>query len=223
VQAERLAMAAQLAASLAHEINNPLQSVVGCLDLALEALDAGREPRKYIKVASSASGRAARVVSQLRELHRRSRLEAKQLTDINMLLDHVLVLCQKRCETGAIEVVWEQDSELPRLELMPDAMQQIFMNLVTNAIDAMPHGGRLMVSAQRTRQPSGVSISFADTGTGMSPEALERLFEPFHTTKPDGLGLGLFISQNIAQQHGGLIEVQSRVGEGTTFKVWLPA
>ena len=223
VQAERLGMAAQLAASLAHEINNPLQSVVGCLDLALEAMDAGREPYKYISVASKASERAARVIAQLRELHRRSRLEDKQATDINVLLDYVLVLCQKRCETASVEVVWEQNPDLPQLELMPDATQQIFLNLVTNAVDAMPRGGLLQVTAERSVQPPGIRIAFADTGTGMSPEVLERLFEPFHTTKLDGLGLGLFISQNIAQQHGGHIEVQSQAGKGTTFSVWLPA
>jgi PAS domain S-box-containing protein len=223
VQAERLSMAAQLAASLAHEINNPLQSVVGCLDLALEALDAGRKPRKYITVASKASERAARVVAQLRELHRRSRLEEKQATNINLLIDNVLILCQKRCRLSAVEVVWQKNPDLPDLELMPDAMQQIFLNLVTNAIDAMPGGGRLEVIAERTSQPPGVRVAFADTGTGMSPRALERLFEPFHTTKADGLGLGLFISQNIAQQHGGHIEVESQPGKGTTFNVWVPA
>jgi two-component system, NtrC family, sensor kinase len=87
----------------------------------------------------------------------------------------------------------------------------------------MPDGGRLQVTVERTAQPPGVSIAFADTGTGMSPETLERLFEPFHTTKLDGLGLGLFISQNIARQHGGHIDVQSQAGKGTTFSVWLPA
>ncbi|MFN2289611.1 MAG: PAS domain S-box protein [Anaerolineae bacterium] len=223
VQTERMGMAAQLAASLAHEINNPLQSVVGCLDLALEALDAGREPRKYIDVASKASERAARVVAQLRELHRRSRLEEKQVTNINHLVDNVLTLSQKRCRLSSVEVVWQKDPDLPQLELMPDAMQQIFLNLITNAIDAMPDGGRLQVSAERTAQPPGVHVAFADTGTGMPPEVLERLFEPFHTTKPDGLGLGLFISQNIAQQHGGHIDVESQADKGTIFNLWIPA
>ncbi len=222
VQAERLAMAGQLAASLAHEINNPLQSAVGCLDLGLEALDAGRDVRPFMVVAAEASARAAGIVAQLRALHRRSRLEERELTNLNTLLKDVLILTRKQCEDFRVEVVWQACSDLPSLQLMPGTMQQVFLNLVINAIEAMPQGGRLGVTMKRTEQPQGVSVEFDDTGTGIAPEMLEHLFEPFNTTKPEGLGLGLFISQNTVQQHGGSLKVQSRLGRGTTFTVWLP-
>jgi PAS domain S-box-containing protein len=222
VQAERLAMAGQLAASLAHEINNPLQSVVGCLDLGLEALDVGTDVRPFLQVAAEASARAAGVVAQLRALHRRSQLEEKELANLNTLLEKVLILARRQCETSRVEVVRQAGSDLPALPLMPSAIQQVFLNLMLNAIEAMPQGGKLGVRTKRTEQPQGVSVEFADRGTGMPPEMLEHPFEPFHTTKPDGLGLGLFISQNIVQQHGGNLSAQNRPGGGTKVTVWLP-
>jgi signal transduction histidine kinase len=105
---------------------------------------------------------------------------------------------------------------------MADAMHQVFLNLILNAVEAMPTGGRLLVQTARTQQPAGIEIEFVDEGVGIPPDQLDRLFDPFYTTKTDSLGLGLFISQSIVQQHGGHIEVRSRQGEGTTLTVWLP-
>ena len=102
-------------------------------------------------------------------------------------------------------------------------MQQVFLNLMLNAVDAMPDGGRLQVSTSRTDQPDGVRISFTDSGVGIAPDVLPRIFDVFYSTKPDGLGLGLSISRDIVEQHGGRIEADSFLGEGTTFTVWLPA
>jgi two-component system NtrC family sensor kinase len=112
--------------------------------------------------------------------------------------------------------------DLPSILAAPDQLQQVFLNLILNAVDAMPDGGRLRVSAVRTDAPEGVAVRIADTGIGISAEHLPRLFEPFHTTRPDGLGLGLYVSRNIVEQHGGRIEVESALGEGTAFTVWLP-
>jgi len=162
-------------------------------------------------------------VAQLRALQRRSRQEEAHPANLNTLVEKVLILGQKQCETCCVEVVWQPEADLPDLPLMPGAMQQVFLNLVLNALDAMPEGGRLHVTTESTEQPQGVKVVFADTGTGMLPEILDNLFEPFHTTKAEGLGLGLFISQNIVQQHGGRIDVQTRLGKGTTFTIWLPA
>jgi signal transduction histidine kinase len=101
-------------------------------------------------------------------------------------------------------------------------MQQVFLNLTLNAIDAMPDGGELHVEVTPSEDGDGVRISFGDRGMGIAADAIPHLFDPFFTTKSDGLGLGLFISQNIVKEHGGDIEVDSQVGEGTTFTVWLP-
>lgn len=223
IQAERLAMAGQLAASLAHEINNPIQSALGCLDLAVETLDEGEDPRSYLEVTIEAVARAARVVSQLRSLHRESPTERPQATDVHALLDRVLLLTRKRCEAGGVKVDVRAADPLPPLPLMIDGMQQVFLNLVLNAIEAMPGGGGLEIWIESTEQPPGVSVHFADDGGGLLPDVLDHLFEPFFTTKEEGLGLGLFVSQNIVRQHGGRIDAESRIGEGTTFTVWLPA
>ena len=101
-------------------------------------------------------------------------------------------------------------------------MHQVFLNLVLNAVDAMPERGQLQVSTVRSSQPDGVEISFTDSGAGISPDVLPHVVDPFYSTKPEGLGLGLFISWNIVEMHEGHIEVDSEVGRGTTFRVWLP-
>jgi len=222
IQAERLAIAGRLAASLTHEINNPLQSVIGCLGLAQEILREGGDVSQYLQVALEELQRAAGVVAQLRSLHRRPRPEERKHTDVNALLERVLTLSRKQCEDCRVEVVWTGAADLPTLLLTADQIQQVFLNLLLNALDAMPRGGRLRVSTTRTDQPAGARIVFADNGVGIGPDVLTHVFEPFHSTKPQGLGLGLFITGNILREHGGHIEVESQVGEGTTFTVWLP-
>ena len=101
-------------------------------------------------------------------------------------------------------------------------MQQIFLNLVLNAIEALHEGGRLTVTANHSNSPEGVCVRVSDTGVGIAPEAQDELFDAFYTTKDDGVGLGLYVTHRIIKDHGGHIDVESAVGEGTTFAVWLP-
>jgi PAS domain S-box-containing protein len=222
MEAEKLAIAGKLAASLAHEINNPLQTVIGCLGLAEERLAEGGDVSRYLQVAHEELRRTADIVAQMRDLHRPSRPQDKESTDVNALLEQVLDLSRKQCESQGIEVS-KQMADLPALPLVADQIKQVFLNLLLNAIEHMPQGGRLQVSTTYTSQPAGIRIAFTDSGAGIAPDVLPHVFEPFYGTRPEGLGLGLFISRNIVEQHGGQIEVHSRVGEGTTFTVWLPA
>jgi PAS domain S-box-containing protein len=222
LRAERLAIAGRLGASLAHEINNPLQSVIGCLGLAEEMLDDGAEVRRYLDIAMEELERAADIVNQLRDLSRKPETR-KEPADLNTLVEKALLLTRKRCQNRGVEVAWSPATELPAVLLAPDRIQQVFLNLVLNAVEAMPEGGRLGVSTAPTREPDGVRVTFADTGVGIEPETLPRIFEPFHSTRPEGLGLGLYISKKIADEHGGHIDVESHSREGTTFTVWLPA
>jgi two-component system NtrC family sensor kinase len=221
-QAEKLTIAGQLGASLAHEINNPLQAVIGCLGLAENTLQTGGDVSRYLEVAREELRRAARIVAQLRDLHRLSKEEPQERVDLNALLEEVLMLSRKKCQESGVEVVWEPAADLPPLPLVSDQVRQVFLNLILNALDAMPHGGELRVGTAWTGDPAGTHVTFADTGAGISPHALSRLFEPFFTTKPRGLGLGLYISHQIVEEHGGRIDVASQVGQGTTFTVWLP-
>jgi PAS domain S-box-containing protein len=222
IQTERLAMAGKMAASLVHEINNPLQAVIGCLGLAKGSLESGGDPSNYVRIAHQEVQRTARIVSQLRSLARPIQSVQKEPTDLNLLVSDVLTLNKKQLESKRIEAIWEPDEELPSLTVTSDAMRQVFLNLVFNAIDAMPQGGQLRVSTATTPSPAGVVVAFADSGIGIQPEVLPHLFEAFYSTKSQGLGMGLFVSQSIIQQHGGWIDVESQHGVGTTFTIWLP-
>ncbi len=222
IEAEKLAIAGRLAASLAHEINNPLQTVIGCLGLAEETLAEGRDASRYLQVAREELRRTADIVARLRDLHRPSRPEDRGPTDVNALLEQVLDLSRKQCQSHRIEVLRAM-ADLPALPLAADQIKQVFLNLLLNAIEAMPQGGQLQVSTTYISQPAGVRIAFTDSGGGIAADVLPHVFEPFYSTRTEGLGLGLFISRNIVKQHGGQIEVDSQVGEGATFTVWLPA
>lgn len=221
LQNERLAAMGRLAATLAHEINNPLQSVVGCLDLAGEGLAEGRDIGRYLQVAREEVQRLRRIVGQMRELYR-TETGARQPADLNRLVEEVLALCDRPCREGRIALDWQPAADLPPVAVAADRIKQVFLNLLLNAIEAMPTGGHLHVRTVRTGRPEGIRIEFHDSGSGIAPEALPRLFEPFYSTKPKGSGLGLFISYGIVKEHGGTITVDSRPGAGSTFAVWLP-
>jgi signal transduction histidine kinase len=138
-------------------------------------------------------------------------------------VEKALLLTRKRCKDWGVKVAWLPAAGLPSVSLVPDRIQQVFLNLVLNAVEAMPGGGDLRVDTSSTDQPRGVRIRFTDTGVGIEADRLPRIFEPFHSTRPEGLGLGLYISKRIVDEHRGQINAQSSVGEGTTFTVWLPA
>jgi len=222
VHAGKLSIAGRLAASLAHEINNPLSAALGCAELAVEAFNAGEDPSQHLHVLCDALGRTARVVTQLRELHGEQRSEERRPADLNQLVEHVLLLARKRANSAGVQISWKREETVTRLAIMVDSMQQVFLNLVLNAIEAMEGQGHLGVRLRHARQPARVGVAFADDGPGIPTEVLDVLFEPFNTTKARGSGLGLFISQNIVQQHGGSSEVETLAGRGTTFTVWLP-
>ena len=218
IYAEKVAALGRLAASLAHEINNPLQSVVGCLDLIHEGLSEGEDVTQYLDIAQDEVLRVVRIVNRMRDLHRPPS-EEKSLTDINNLITQVLDLSKKRFQELSVEVVWEPAPNLPAISVIADQIKQVILNLILNALDAMPEGGILWV---RTYLDDELRIEVADTGMGIAPEVLEHIFEPFYTTKPDGMGVGLSTSRTIIERHGGRIWVNSRPGKGTRFTIALP-
>lgn len=225
VQAERLTTAGRLAASFVHEIRNPLQSVIGCLGLAREQIAGLQDAavvacRRYLDVSHEELLRASTLLSTLGDLSRHSEPRERALTDVNALLQRIATLTAKQARDLGVVVTLDLADELPELLLATDSIEQVFLNGALNALDAMPGGGSLRITTERV--PGGVRVRLVDTGVGIPPDVLPRLFDSFFTTKEEGLGLGLFVCKGIITRHGGSIHLESAVGEGTTFTVFLP-
>lgn len=222
IHSEKMAALGRLVASISHEINNPLQSIQGCLTLADEELESDMRPDKlvrYLNVAEDEIERIAAIVRRVRDFYRPSSHEQTR-TDVHQTLESVLELSGKQLQHSEVTVVRQWAPDVPEITANADHLKQVFLNLVLNAIDAMPGGGTLTISTALAG--GAVNIDFADTGVGMSEETLARLFEPFFTTKAHGSGLGLSISYGIIEAHHGQISARSAVGKGTTFTISLP-
>ena len=230
IEAEKLALTGTIAASIAHEVNNPMQAVVGCVGLAIEKLEEAvrtangdvRAPLQLLQVASQEMQRAGHIIAQLRDLNRRSWPNAWRPVNLGDLVESVLTLSSGELSQGGIDLIKEVDPELPPVLLVPARIQQVIMNLVLNAVAAMPSGGELRVRVRPEPDRQWVVVEVSDTGVGMTAQDLSRLFQPFFTTKEDGVGLGLHLSRNILREHGGDITLTSTVDEGTTVVVRLP-
>jgi two-component system NtrC family sensor kinase len=221
VQAEKMAAIGRLAASIAHEINNPLQAIHNTLHLSLHKnLEDGKR-LQYTGLAQTEVQRLIEIVQRMLDFYRPSRGGAEP-TDINSIVENVLALAQKRLEHGDVHVQTHLSPDLPAVPIVADQITQVFLNIIINAIEAMPSGGDLGLETTLSEDGRWVLIRFHDTGAGMSPEQIANLFEPFYTTKTDGTGLGLAISYGIVERHGGEIDVSSQPGQGTTFVVKLP-
>jgi GAF domain-containing protein/CheY-like chemotaxis protein len=232
IHAEKMSALGRLVASIAHEVNNPLQAVQGCLTLVEEELDEQQRREtldRYLSVAGSEIERISTILRRMRDFYRPAR-EGLRSTDLHAVLESVLELTNKQLQHSDVTVERDWVEELPVIQTNPDHLKQVFLNLVINAIDAMPTGGRLHISTAlgqiqvgSGQQPRpAVCVEFTDTGEGMSPDTQSRIFEPFFTTKESGTGLGLSISYGIIQSYNGEITVASRAGEGTTFTIRLP-
>lgn len=224
IQSEKLALTGRLAASLAHEINNPLQTSIGCLGLAEEMLveNDDRDIKGYINMAIEELRRSARIVKKLRDLNRKTEQVEKFPVNLKKVMEGVLVLTKNKLYDRNITPVFSCQGAGPVVFASRDQMQQVLLNLVMNAIDALPNGGKIFLDLVQDEEHHGVLIKIRDTGVGISPENLDHLFDPFFTTKVDGLGLGLYICKSIIDDHGGELRVKSELGDGTEFSIWLP-
>jgi two-component system NtrC family sensor kinase len=221
VQAEKMAAIGRLAASLAHEINNPLQAIHNSLFLSRhEGLGLERRA-EYLGMAQGEVERLIVIVQRMLDFYRPSR-GGVQTTDLNEIVRNVLALARKRLQHGDIQAHVRLSNDLVAIPMVSDQISQVLLNLVINAAEAMPAGGDLWLETGRSEDGNDILLSVQDSGPGMSPEQISSLFEPFYTTKPEGTGLGLAISYGIVERHGGTIEVSSQAGQGTTFTVRLP-
>ncbi len=222
VHSEKLASLGQLAAGVAHEINNPLGTILLYSESMLKECAEDDPRRADLNVIVSETKRCKRIVADLLNFSRQHQVVA-QPTDLNALLQELADLGPRRIKTVSIPIVCEFDLRLPTIDGDPAQLRQVFLNLMVNAVEAMPQGGTLTV---RTRKGPGetVTVEVQDTGTGIPREDLGKLFTPFFTTKPigKGTGLGLAIAYGIIKMHRGQINVQSQIGTGTTFIVNLP-
>ena len=223
LQSAKLAAIGELAASVAHEINNPLTVILGSSAVLLRKMPS--DSAAYAKITNiiNAANRAGKIVRDLLDFSRR-REPKHESVSVNDLVRRSLDIVQARLASGGVAVRQELDEHLPPVIGDPDQLTQVFINLFANAVDAMPGGGILTVETSTLYADGAVSIKVNDTGMGMDQAQIARIFEPFFTTKEEGkgTGLGLSVSLSIISKHGGSIEVESHPGQGTTMRVKLP-
>jgi signal transduction histidine kinase len=227
---EKLAATGRLAASIAHEINNPLEAVTNCLFL----IGSGRleaRSQEYLRIAQQELDRVSHITTQTLRFYRQSTRPVQ--SDVNDLLESVIGLYEPRLRSYAVAIK-RRYRDLPPVHAYDGEIRQVLANFIANAVDAMQRdGGRLMLRTSRGFDPrndtEGVYVTVADTGSGMDTATRQRIFEPFFSTKGNtGTGLGLWVSQTIVDKHGGRIASRSRVRRhanepgGTVFRIFLP-
>ena len=222
-ESERLASLGRLAAGVAHEINNPLGAILIYSNLLLEESELHDPGRENLKKVVRETIRCKEIVRGLLDFARKTEPK-KELTNINNILERVLSLIEKQALFQNIKITKKLHPHIPMAMIDITQIQQVFMNIILNAAEAMEGKGSLTIGTQLLKDGRFMEIGFTDTGCGIPQENMKRLFEPFFTTKEEtkGIGLGLAISYGIIKNHGGTIEVKSQVGEGTTFIIKLP-
>ena len=231
IQSEKLSALGQLAAGMAHEVNNPLTSI--CMNTAF-LLETVKDEKqlKQLRTIEKEADRAAAIVRTLLQFSRKSKGDKKEPADLNAAISEILLPLERQLELKNISISRELAADLPRANLDVNQMQQVFINLINNARDAMPGGGKITVRTSRGTLPlpegktaAAITAEFSDTGPGIKPENLGKLFEPFFTTKDPGkgVGLGLSITRTLVVNHGGTIEALNGPAGGAVFKIQLPA
>jgi two-component system NtrC family sensor kinase len=227
LQSEKLAAVGQLAAGVMHEINNPLATIGACV-AAIEARmgsPADETVREYLEIIDKEVVRCTHIVDGLLDFSRPKEGSPKDPVGVNSLVDQTLFLLKHHQRFNRLTVTKELGTELPPVLANGEQMIQVLMALMLNGVDAVDDGGSMTVRTSRSREhPDEVMIAIEDTGHGIAPSDLPKIFEPFYTTKPPGrgTGLGLSICYGIVEQHLGRIEVDSEPGQGSTFRVFLP-
>ena len=227
---ETMASVGKMAAVVAHEINNPLSGILTYSKLLKkwvendEVRNAKRdEAVQCLNLISSESRRCGELVKNLLNFSRQAPMNV-QSTDLNRVVQQCTMLLRHNLEIGAIQLHETLAEGLPHLQCDPSQIEQVLLAVIVNAADAMPHGGNLWLETRLCDDPRRVAITIRDDGSGISPEVMPRIFEPFVTTKEHGhgTGLGLAVSRSIIERHSGQISVQSELGKGTTVTITLP-
>ncbi len=219
VRSEKLASLGELVAGIAHEINNPLTGILVFANLLHEDARQHPELQADLSVIQRETQRCSAIVQRLLAFSREAPPQKKRLS-LHPLLDNTLQLLENQPSFKNIQLVRDYAPDLPAIEVDEGQLSQVFMNILLNALQAMPDGGSLKLQTMQVGER--VEIVITDTGCGMEEAQLARIFDPFYTTKPTGTGLGLSVSYGIIEGHGGNIRVESKVGQGTQIRIELP-
>jgi two-component system NtrC family sensor kinase len=222
IQTEKLAAIGKLAAGVAHEINNPLTGILTNSSLMLQDLPTDDPRRDDLQIVVDETLRCRKIVKGLLDFSRQTKPQ-KQVVDLNGVLQDVFDLVRNQASFRDIEIETELDYNLPPVMADRDQMRQVVLNIVLNAAEAMPNGGKIRASTSLAAKTNQVQICIQDTGSGIPDEIKNKLFEPFFTTKKTGTGLGLAIAYGIMERHKGTISVDSAPGRGTTMTLRIPA
>jgi PAS domain S-box-containing protein len=219
-ESEKLAAVGRLAASIAHEVNNPLEAIKNALYLMQTGAEGDKNSR-FLEIARKETERVSHIIRQMLGFARRS--GEVDWVDVNQLLEETLVLLEKKMRQLRIHVARSFDDSLPKIRARADQLRQVFLNLIINAQQAISAEGQIVLSTSRYEQalqPS-ILVQISDSGVGIADNDLNRIFDPFFSTGKKGTGLGLWVTQDIVRQHGGRIEVNTEVGRGTVFSIVL--
>lgn len=225
LQAAKLAAVGEMAAGVAHELNNPLTTVTGFSELVFEDLPEDSPHKQELFMVLKEARRASSVVRRLLDFSRQGE-RVRASADLNEVVNDVIALTRHLIQTNNVALILELGESLPWVSIDSNQLKQVLLNLIHNGLQAMPQGGEMHVRTFLDRRESRdwIVMSVRDTGTGISPEDQAKIFEPFFTTKGHrgGTGLGLSVTYGIVADHGGTIEVLSQPGRGSVFEVWLP-
>jgi len=223
MESERLAIIGQLAANVAHEINNPLQGIVTYSHLLLETMPNEEWSRGNLEKIVTQANRCRDIIRGLLDFARQRKIE-KRLYNVNNVIKECVSLLENQALFQNIQIIKKLDPKLPEIVFDPSQVERVFLNIIINAAEAMESNGKLVLATRFNSVERMVEIAFSDTGPGISKENMEKVFSPFFTTKDvgHGVGLGLAISYGIVKEHKGTITVESKVGKGTSFTVKLP-
>ena len=226
VQSAKLAAIGELSTNIVYEVNNPLASVLGNTGLLLKADDIPDDKKTYLKTIESEALRARGILNDLLDFSRRKPPQFV-ISDIAVIIQDTLLPFKDQARRSRVEIKADCPSGLPLVAMDRDDMKQVFSNLIHNACFSMPKGGTLTLRCRGSKDLAGkeiIAVELIDTGNGIPEDELDKIFDPVFTSrlKGDGKGLGLSISYMIVQNHGGMIEVESKVGAGSTFRVILP-
>jgi two-component system NtrC family sensor kinase len=221
LQSEKLAAMGRLTSQIAHELNNPLYGIMNTLELLKTEIPLENRRRKILEMALSETVRLGVLLRKMLSFSKPDQ-EKRQPVDINSILDEILLLHEKQLKENNINIASTFAEDIGLVNASKNQLRQIFLNMIANARDAMPNGGTLTVATRRDGDK--IVIEIADTGTGIREEHIDKIFDSFFTTKDEvkGVGLGLSVCYGFIKDHGGDVEVKSRVGVGTTFIITLP-